>query len=149
MHPVPRNIGWLVLFCILALYYTDSRADTWLDVTLTSYHFKREPKHNERNYGLGFEYDVEDRWRLIGGFYKNSLWKTSVYAGASYSAWIEGPWRLSFAMGGISGYAPGMIPIVVPALSYEGSRVGANLFVAPPYKESPGVAGLQVKLRFE
>jgi hypothetical protein len=148
MSDVPRNIGWLALFCILALYYSDSRADTWLDVTLTSYHFKREPKHNEHNLGLGFEHDIAERWRVIGGAYKNSLYRTSVYAGVSYSYWIEGPWRLSIAGGGITGYEKGVMPIVVPALSYEGDRWGANLFVAPPFKDSPGVAGLQVKVRF-
>lgn len=142
------------LFLILLLAHlfvvpTLARADTWLVATVASYHTNREVEHNERNWGLGFEQDIWQDSRLVGGFYKNSYYRQSQYLGITYMPFRLGPVRLGAMFGGVTGYDPGVQPIVLPTISIEGKRWGANLGVAPSSTKGVGVLGLQIKYNLE
>lgn len=140
----------LIVVTVLLMFILDTHAradETWLVASLTSYHFD-DGNHNQRNYGLGVERTLAEPWSLMAGEYRNSLNRTSVYAGVAWKPWHAGDFRFGFAGGVITGYLPHAIPMLVPTASWEHNRIGANLFFAPHVKDAPGVLGLQVKVKF-
>ena len=125
--------------------------DTWIAASVASHHFDREGDHNERNWGVGVEHGIAPQVRLVAGAYRNSLYDTSHYAGANWTPLVFGPVRLGVMAGAVDGYNANhgrYIPVVVPLLSVEQGRVGANLLYLPRYKDDAGVIGLQLKYRF-
>lgn len=135
------------LFAALLALCSSAFAEDWLVATLTSYHFD-DGHHNQRNYGLGVEHTLDEHWSLLAGEYRNSMYRTSVYAGAAFKPWRLGDFGFGFAGGAISGYLHHPIPMLVPTTSFERGSLGANLFFAPHVKDAPGVLGLQLKARF-
>lgn len=63
-------------------------SDFHVQVHGLSYHTERTQangdKWNERNYGLGLRYQVNDAWDVQAGAFKNSQFKTSAYAIATW-----------------------------------------------------------------
>lgn len=147
-------VGALVVVMFTLSAPTPCRADTWGVISGLSYHTDRSVKHNEVNPGLGVEIDMpEPDTRVIAGFYKNSEWRQTVYAGASWTPWHFGRYvKAGMAIGIATGYQPqnllGLTPIGAAVLSVEGDRVGANVMALPPVGQYPGVFGLQVKAKF-
>lgn len=144
-------LSWaLILFLILAP--AQARAETWLAGTVASYHFDREPSYNEQNWGLGVEHGVAPDVRIFGGFYKNSFYQPSRYAGASYMPLVFGPLHVGLAAGVVDGYPKHdgrPLPVVTPLLAFEFRNVGFNLIALPSTStgKQTGVIGLQLKLR--
>lgn len=138
-----------ILFVIVLLFILDThaRADTWAVASLTSYHFDSSG-HNQHNYGVGLEQPWNEEWSLIVGEYRNSEYRTTVYAGATWKPWHAGDFKFGFAGGAATGYLSHPVPLLVPTGSWERGRVGANLFYAPHVKDAPGVIGLQAKFKF-
>lgn len=89
-----------------------------LGLTLGSYHFDRSSPYQEFNPGA---YLSCDGW--TGGVYKNSLGKTSAFAG---KAWEFGPFSL--AVGAVSGYSKPLMLMVFPSVKIKSVRVG---FIPP------------------
>jgi len=108
------------LLIILALYTLPVQAD-FLDINLGSKHTSQRSAssrpYNENNHGLGYttsDYTV--------GFYHNSYYKTSVYAGLIF----QQPFRyvnVGVIMGGITGYEEvsgyKVMPVVLPYVSFK------------------------------
>lgn len=128
-------IGWLARV----------KAEDWAVATCCSYHFDRHGQ-NQDNLGIGFEHRASERWAAIGGYYKNSLYRDTFYAGGMFTPWRSGALGFGLTLGLATGYTSYPIPLVVPTLSIEGDRVGVNLLYMPVV--SGGVAGLQFKVRF-
>lgn len=126
-----RGMKTLALL-LLALVTWQARAeDLWVSVMTLSYHADREAHFNERNWGAGVEYEIVTHWRAVAGTYKNSVFNRSNYVGVHWAPWQFGNWHFGVIGGFISGYRRGCRPGIVPVVSWERDRVGANLiFVA-------------------
>jgi hypothetical protein len=127
-----------------------SAGDLWGVASVTSYHFNRSADLNENNLGLGAEFSLDDNTRVIGGAYKNSFSKTSVYGGV---ALVSDQWkgfRLALSFGFITGYYD--LPVfLLPSLIWEGDRFGINLIPFPKCNTCSASAsagiGLQLKAK--
>lgn len=104
---------------------------------------------NEVNPGLGFEHQLSDTSKAIGGFYRNTEGRNSMYGGVNYSPVSVGPVQLGANLGLLSGYsAAPVIPMIAPTASLEGKDYGLNLTFMPNPKDwKTSAVGLQVKRR--
>jgi len=142
------GVFWTLSAC-LCTGIAPARAETWAVATLTSYHFA-DRHYNQFNYGAGFERSTgRERISLVGGEYRNSFDRTSVYAGVAWTPLALGPLHFGAVGGLITGYMyPPILPMLLPTVQLELGPVGANLYFAPKIKDGAAVLGLQVKLRF-
>ena len=143
-----------LLLAALVCYSQIAYAETWLTVSLASYHFKEREgnkgSYEQTNPGLGLEYVLTDKWRIGAGTYRSSIRTDASYVGALYIPLQSAYWRLGLAMGVVSGYETNLTPLVVPTLMVEGKKWGANiLFVPPVQKTNGGGLGFQLKWRFD
>ena len=142
----------LLLLCALLLACSLARAEgLWLSATTVSYHADREAGFNERNLGVGVEYELASDWRAIGGTFRNSVFRRSNYVGLHWAPLRFGNWRLGAIGGLVSGYPGynyGWGPLAAPVLSWESGRFGANLIALPKIEEIAAVIALQVKIKF-
>lgn len=127
-------------------------AEVWLNAGLLSLHYDRNADFNEVNTGIGGEYRWTPSSALTAGFFRNSNRQRSHYLGGFWQPIPLGIARLGVAFGAIDGYplmrGGGWFPIVVPALSAESGRFGANLLAIPSYKDRlNGALSLQLKWR--
>lgn len=127
----------------------DACADTYAVATVASHHFQHPNTHNELNLGLGFETDVTHNVRAIGGFYKNSNYRETVYGGAAYLPFQIGNLKFGGAAAVATGYShsPSLGAFAVAA--YERDGWGANLGIVPPVGKSHAILGVQFKLKFQ
>lgn len=120
-------------------------AGNWLVITAASYHRDRERGYNERNLGVRIEHPLGEDVRAIGGAYRNSNDRDTVYAGAQWTPLKAGGFAFGAAAAAATGYEHGRaVLLVAPMLSYETRHWGINLL--PLHTE---VLGLQFKLRFQ
>ena len=125
-------------------------ADTWIAASVASYHFDRAPNYNERNWGIGLEHGVMPDVRLVAGSYENSFYRSSAYAGATWTPLRVGPARLGFVGGVIDGYSWNhgrFFPMAAPWLVLEREGFGVNMLYVPRFADNPGVLGFQIKFR--
>lgn len=113
-----------------------------------SYHFERDLGHNEFNYGLGYERDIDSEWSWSGGVYKNSLRRASFYLLGNYYPWsLSESWRVGVMGGAMSGYhQSAVIPVLAPIVEWRGKHLALQGYVVPSIK--PYVDGafvIQVK----
>lgn len=123
----------------------------WAVASLGSHHFTDE-HFNQHNYGAGFEYPTSYRGvRAVGGFYDNSVNRTSVYAGATWLPVAFGPGLVKVGLigGVITGYSHPVLPLVLPTMQIEHDRVGFNVYYAPKVKDGANVLGFQMKVKFK
>lgn len=142
-----------VILWMLSLGIPKARAgDLYGAVTLRSYHVDRAAQYNERNYGVGLEYQFNRTWALAAGEYKNSFRHKSTYYGGSYTPFTAGDWKAGVLLLAINGYDMRdhrrYIPIAVPMVAWEGERLGVNAIFVPPVGNGTGVLGLQMKVKF-
>ena len=156
MNQLEAMIASLMLAFMLASISTRAKADTWVTATVASYHSDRSTPHNELNYGLGFEHDVN--WfkfkdsRFVGGFYKNSNWKQSTYVGLTYMPWTIGPAKVGAMFGVVTGYEEmKVMPTILPTVSFEGKTFGANIGLMPAWSDKGAgvIVGLQLKMKLD
>jgi len=114
-----------------------------LAATLTSYHFKRDPDYNERNYGLGLECTFTRDWRGHAGFYRNTFNRNTTYAFASNTPWRLGPWKVGYVFGAGTGYTHAVDPVAGGFLIREWKDFGINVAV------HPAAIALQIKWRLQ
>lgn len=124
----------------------------WLTAAMKSYHMDRSAHYNEKNYGVGGEYQFNKDIAAVAGEYKNSFGNKSTYYGVLYTPFSAGPFKAGVLAGEISGYIlrePRKFGFVAaPMVVWEGERFGANLLFVPPLGNGTGVFGLQLKVKF-
>lgn len=111
---------------------------------MMSYHFDRSKDFNEQNPGLGYM----SEGGLLGGMYRNSYSKPSVYAGKQFSTPINGLLSAGLTVGGVTGYpAAPVLPMVVPELSANlGDSTKVALMLEPPVgNKTKGALALQIR----
>lgn len=111
------RIAGALLGCLIAAGVTmcaDARAQT-IGAHLGSWH--SEPGYNNANPGLYLR--TAGGW--TAGFYRNSEWRTSAYAGWTASTEVAGPVRAELTLGLITGYrAAPVLPLLAPSLRIGG-----------------------------
>lgn len=124
----------------------------WLTAAMKSYHMDRSAHYNEKNYGIGLEYQYIKDLAFVAGEYKNSFFNKSTYYGVLYTPFSAGPFKAGVLAGEISGYIlrePHRFGFVAaPMIVWEGKCYGANLLFVPPLGNGTGVFGLQLKAKF-
>lgn len=143
---------WMVaLGAVLFLTQCDAQGeDLWLSATVKSYHGNRDRGYNENNFGLGFETTIGKDLRAVGGFYENSYYHTTLYAGAAWLPLHAGPVHGGLLIAGATGYENWPVrPVVLPTIAVEGKTFGANVGIMPSLNRGIGVIGLQLKVRIK
>lgn len=136
-----------------ALVSEHARADgLWLTAAVKSYHMDRTAHYNEKNYGIGLEYQFNKDIAAVAGEYKNSFYNKSTYYGVLYTPFSAGPFKAGILAGEITGYVlrePRTYGFVAaPMIVWEGERIGVNMVFVPPLGNGTGVLGLQLKAKF-
>ncbi|HEX5127259.1 MAG TPA: hypothetical protein VFW00_11010, partial [Rhodocyclaceae bacterium] len=142
------------LFCCTALYLAAIAlsapcvASELISFGGGSYHFQRHLGHNEFNYGLGYERDINNQLSWSTGVYKNSIRRASIYLLGNYYPWtLSEGLRLGATAGLSTGYHhAAVVPLAAPALEWRGSKMAAQAYVIPsikPYVD--GAIVLQIK----
>lgn len=136
------------------LTYVDSKPlhELWLNPGFYSYHFDRNKGLNDSNPGIGAEYRFSTVISATAGRFYNSDRQYSNYAGVYWQPVALGPLRLGAVAGVFSGYPRahngGWFPAVIPAVSVEYQRVGANIAIIPGYKDRLyGAISIQLKVK--
>ena len=134
----------LLLSFILLVFSLNCSAD-YLRLNGLSWH--DTPGNNAINYGAGYEYTVDDRWSVMGGWYRNSEYHGSWYGAARYAFYKDGDWNLGVGIGAVTGYTSyKVVPVAIPDFCYK-----YYCFLAAPKVESTGsnVIGFSVRLPIE
>jgi hypothetical protein len=145
--------AFLLSFSSIGAMAADEKSgEIWVNAGSISHHFNRNYDFNERNWGLGAEYKFDARRSVFAGTYRNSMWRTTRYAGLSYTPFQIGQARIGMIGGVADGYREmndgGFFPMISPVLSIEGKRFGMNFIVIPSIVSNVSSAlALQVKIR--
>jgi hypothetical protein len=125
--------------------------NVWVNFGGVSYHFDRDRGFNEKNFGIGLEYEFNKDWSLAVGQYRNSIDRTSHYAAVTYTPFHAGNFSFGAAAGTVDGYYfrnGGFIPMAMPMATYETKHFGLNALYVPKMKDISSVVGLQFKVKF-
>lgn len=111
-----------------------------LSLHLASAHFGAQRElYNENNYGLGVNCSS---WHV--GAYRNSLYRTSAYAGRSFTWCLD-----AFCAGGlaaiVTGYRAEVAPVLLPLVSF-GTDWRVNFIGAPRTDSVPGFVGMSIEI---
>jgi hypothetical protein len=130
----------------------ETRSQLWVNPGMVSYHFQQDKNFNNGNWGAGLEYRFNTVASLTAGRFYNSDRAYSNYAGIYYQPIAIGPIKVGAVIGGFNGYPTtnngGWFAAALPALTWEGDLIGANVFVIPTIGDRVhGAISLQVKLK--
>jgi hypothetical protein len=126
--------------------------ELWVNPGMYSYHFQKDQNLNNNNWGVGLEYRFNSVASATVGNFKNSDNGHSSYAGIYYQPIAIGPIKLGLVAGGFNGYQStnngGWFPAVLPAITIEEGRFGANVFFIPTVGDKVhGAISLQLKVK--
>ena len=129
-----------------------AKNEWWINPGFVSSHFDRSAGYNNANWGGGVEYRFLTTSSLTAGRFYNSDREYSNYAGIYWQPLAIGPIQCGAVIGGFNGYSKtnngGWFAAVLPALTIERKRLGANLFIIPTVEDRVhGAFSLQVKLK--
>ena len=127
-------------------------SEVWINPGLYSFHFQRDKGLNANNYGLGFDYRYSTTSSITLGEFKNSDRQASRYLGWYWEPVSIGAARLGAVLGAIDGYPKmrdgGWFAAVIPSISFEHDKFGANILVIPSYQNRLyGAISIQLKYK--
>jgi hypothetical protein len=136
----------------IRLIQPKEKSQLWINPGMASYHFQQEKNFNGANWGGGLEYRFNTVASVTAGRFYNSDRAYSNYAGLYYQPLAIGPIKLGAVFGGFNGYPQtnngGWFAAALPALTWEGDLVGANLFIIPTIADRVhGAISLELKLK--
>jgi len=137
---------------LIQIIQPESKSQVWVNPGMVSYHLQTNQNLNGDNWGAGVEYRFNTVASLTAGRFYNSDRAHSNYAGMYYQPIAIGPIKIGAVIGGFNGYSStnngGWFPALLPALTWEGDWVGANVFVIPTVGDRVhGAISLQLKLK--
>lgn len=127
---------------------TLEKSISWYTFPLVSKHTHTETKHNQQNFGVGYETDAWGRnWQI--GTYKNSYWKQSTYLFTELTSFRVTD-RIRFRINGglVTGYQRPIIPMAIPVWTYERQKWGMDVMTIPSVGNRMGIYAIQFKVRF-
>jgi hypothetical protein len=124
----------------------------WINPGMVSYHFQQDKNLNGGNWGTGLEYRFNTVASLTAGRFYNSDRQYSNYAGVYYQPIAVGPIKIGAVFGSFNGYPAsnngGWFAAALPALTWEGDLLGANIFIIPTVGDRVhGAISLQLKIK--
>ena len=130
----------------------DFRSAIWGNFGMYSLHGKEDVKLNNENYGLGIEYQFSENQSITAGTFKNSDFEQSRYLGWYWLPLSWGPLKFGGIFGVIDGYSRALngnpFPAILPAISWQGERVGLNVYPIPGFNNNLYTAlSFQLKIR--
>ena len=130
----------------------EARKALWLNPGFVSYHIDKDKNLNNGNWGAGAEYRFNTVASVTLGRFYNSNREYPNYAGVYYQPIAIGPIKLGVVVGGFNGYPQtnngGWFAAALPAATWEGDWVGANVFFIPTIAEKVnGAISLQLKFK--
>ena len=130
----------------------EPKSELWINPGMYSYHFQKDQNLNNNNWGIGLEYRFNSVASVTLGNFKNSDNGHSSYAGIYYQPIAIGPLKVGVVAGGFNGYQStnngGWFPALLPALTIEEGRFGANIFFIPTVGDKVhGAISLQLKIK--
>ena len=130
----------------------EPKSQLWINPGMASYHFQQDKNFNNGNWGAGLEYRFNTVASVTAGRFYNSDRAYSNYAGVYYQPIAIGPIKIGAVIGGFNGYPTtnngGWFAAALPALTWEGDWVGANVFAIPTVGDRVhGAISLQLKLK--
>jgi hypothetical protein len=130
----------------------EPKSELWINPGMYSYHFQKDQNLNNNNWGVGLEYRFNSVASATVGNFKNSDNGHSSYVGVYYQPIAIGPIKLGVVAGGFNGYQStnngGWFPAVLPAITVEEGRFGANVFFIPTVGDRVhGAISLQLKVK--
>ena len=130
----------------------ENKSELWINPGMATYHFQQDKNFNGANWGAGLEYRFNTVASVTAGRFYNSDRDYSNYAGVYYQPIAIGPIKIGAVIGGFSGYPAanngGWFPAALPALTWEGDVVGANVFVIPTVGDRIH-GGISLQLKFK
>jgi len=137
---------------LISIVEPEARSQIWISPGFVSHLFDQNKNLNNGNWGAGAEYRFNTvASATIGRFY-NSNREFSNYAGLYYQPIAIGSIKLGAVLGGFNGYpqtnSSGWFAAALPALTWEGDRVGANVFLIPTMGDRVNGA-ISVQLKFK
>ena len=124
----------------------------WVNPGFYSFHFQTDKGLNNSNPGIGVEYRYSTASALTLGQFYNSARETSHYAGLYWEPLTLGKVRMGAVVGGFDGY-PNMLNggwflALIPIVSIEYDRIGANIAFVPTYQDRL-YGAISVQLKFK
>ena len=121
----------------------------WLTVSGLSHHFQPDRRDwREVNPGAGLEREFTGTpWVASAGYFRNSYDRHTVYVGGRWMPLAAGPFRFG-AFGLLATGYPSPV-LVLPAVSAQVGRVGANLVALPNLPGYSGYLGLQFRFALD
>ena len=137
---------------VFQLIQPETKSQLWINPGMVSYHFQQDKNFNGGNWGAGLEYRFNTVASVTAGRFYNSDRAYSNYAGIYYQPIAIGPIKIGAVLGGFNGYPQtnngGWFAAALPALTWEGEWVGANVFVIPSIGDRVhGAISLQLKIK--
>lgn len=137
---------------MVSLVEPETRSQVWINPGFVSYHFDQSKNLNNGNWGAGAEYRFSTVASATFGRFYNSNREYSNYAGIYYQPIAIGPIKFGAVVGGFNGYPQtnngGWFAAALPAFTWEGNRVGANVFIVPTIGDRVnGAISAQLKLK--
>ena len=141
----------LLVGATLAASASLAGAADWLVLSGFSHHFQERRNWREFNPGVGFERDMASGpygpWTFSAGYLKNSYDRHSVYLGGRWTPLELGPARLGVFGLLATGYPSPVL--ILPTLTIEGRRFGANFLAVPNLPGYSGYIGVQFRIAID
>jgi hypothetical protein len=145
-----------LLACALTSHASSSLDDfssaphrDWLTFSGASHHFQPDRRDwRELNPGAGLEREFTGTpWVASAGYFRNSYDRNTFYLGGRWMPLEAGPFRFG-AFGLLATGYPSPI-LILPAVSAQFGRVGANLIALPNLPGYSGYLGLQIRVAID
>ena len=129
-------------------FHTAAHRD-WLTLSGLSHHFQPDRRDwREVNPGAGLEREFTGTpWTASAGYFRNSYDRNTLYIGGRWMPLAAGPFRFG-AFGLLATGYPSPV-LVLPAVSAQIGRVGANLIALPNLPGYSGYLGLQLRFALD
>ena len=129
-------------------FHTAAHRD-WLTLSGLSHHFQPDRRDwREVNPGAGLEREFTGTpWTASAGYFRNSYDRNTFYLGGRWMPLAAGPFRFG-AFGLLATGYPSPV-LVLPAVSAQIGRVGANLIALPNLPGYSGYLGLQLRFALD
>jgi len=129
-------------------FHTAAHRD-WLTLSGLSHHFQPDRRDwREVNPGAGLEREFTGTpWTASAGYFRNSYDRNTFYLGGRWMPLAAGPFRFG-AFGLLATGYPSPV-LVLPAVSAQIGRIGANLIALPNLPGYSGYLGLQLRFALD
>ena len=101
----------VIILAVLTIFSLNCSAENYIRLTGVSMH--NTAGNNALNYGIGLEHELNNRWSVAGGWYRNSEWHGSAYSYGRYAVYRDDIWNIgnwcwrSHRLSNIQSYAYG------------------------------------------